>query len=86
MNETAQLLVVVGLVLLSFVLSGSSVWFAARRRKARIAAAGDAGNRVRLDLERRGYARGLVPVIEDLLDRVEVLEREVDELRALPHR
>ena len=53
---------------------------AQRRHTRRLVASGLDPQRIALDVQRRGYARGLVPIVEDLLDRVEALEAEVDRL------
>jgi hypothetical protein len=46
------------------------------RLKRRIADAGSDAIRVRIRAARHGYASGLVPVLEELLQRVERLEAE----------
>jgi hypothetical protein len=71
------------LVLGSVSLAALALWVIVHqlRLRKKIAAAGPDAIRVRLRANRLGAAAGLVPVIEELLTRVERLEAEVAALK-----
>jgi flagellar biosynthesis/type III secretory pathway M-ring protein FliF/YscJ len=78
-NSDAIWVLVLGGVLFSALVAWV-VWRRVRLRR-RVAAAGADAIRVRMRASRHGYAAGLVPVVEELLDRVERLEAELADLK-----